>query len=69
MLRKLFSAETTNAQVARRKEPLKYSQNQTTAYQTFMKITTDLDAICLDTISSFLFLFSLCSPYNTNSES
>ena len=52
MLRKLFfSAKTMNAQVARRKEHLKYSENQTTTYQTFMKITTDLDAICLDTIS------------------
>ena len=52
MLRKLLSAKRTNyAQVARRKEPLEYPENQTISYQTFMKITMDLDGIGLDTIS------------------
>ena len=52
VLRKLLSAKRTNyAQVARRKEPLEYPENQTISYQTFMKITMDLDGIGLDTTS------------------
>jgi hypothetical protein len=53
-----------NAQVATRKKLLMYQENQTTNYQTFMKIIMDLDDIDLGTISFlshlvFLFYFSL----------
>jgi hypothetical protein len=40
-----------NAQVATRKKLLMYQENQTTSYQTFMKIIMDLDDIDLGTIS------------------
>lgn len=66
MLRKLFTAETSNAQVPRRKESLEYPENQTTCYQAFMKITMDLDNIDLDTISFYLGFFFVSSYQSTS---